>query len=298
MGDGMNIMMGNGDDEYSNDSPNNNSYDEYSETTGGMRGLQKEFQRNEDDYSYSTTDSEEQRQERVRQIRQQDLDNYRRHRDVGGNRELELKQKLSQFEEDIGPLSGAAAPDFVYHGPNPALPEVPAEDKNDYFKKMFEKAQEQAQTAIRKAWSGHESAHEEEETEEGESTYTGNSDDEEEEDDFAEQLVHEMMQLLHHSRKNRNEAERLIEYKRAFIRQRHETNPELDHHIQKNANYKKLECSAQRFVRHLKDGDVPRTEQTLSMERELLQNVAAMRDIRRESDELDMEYESMIDAAE
>jgi len=309
--DGVNLMIGSKMDDESFDSINSRRWgqDESSEETGGegYRALRKEYQKNEkyDADSYATTASEEIRQDRIRQIRQREMDNYRRHRDVGDERELELKQKLSQFSEDFlaNGENTDEDPDFIYHGPstrkNTNSPEEEEEEEKVFTKNIFERAE---QIAVARALSLKYAVSREEETTVTDGGDTNSTDDtedsEDEEDDFADQIVHEMMQLLHHSRKNRNEAERLIEYKRAFIRQRHETNPELDAHILKNANYKKLECSTRRFIRNLDDGDVPRTEETLGMEKELLQNIAAMRDIRRESDELDMEFEMMFDAAE
>eukprot|EP00526_Cylindrotheca_closterium_P016715 CAMPEP_0113634428 /NCGR_PEP_ID=MMETSP0017_2-20120614/17926_1 /TAXON_ID=2856 /ORGANISM="Cylindrotheca closterium" /LENGTH=329 /DNA_ID=CAMNT_0000545125 /DNA_START=37 /DNA_END=1026 /DNA_ORIENTATION=+ /assembly_acc=CAM_ASM_000147 len=303
VGDGMDMMLGKAPDL-----PPDDEWDEYSDdgtgTTGQgvMRELRKEFRRkdtDEDSY-YSTTPSEEDRQERIRHIRQQEMDNIRRAKSLGDERELELKQKLSQFEEELNIQDsnlGEANPDFIFHGPTVSPKENKSPKNTDEWGQYSPRSPEQ----ISQVLSGETNAtggDTTEYTEEPEEEEEEEEEEDDEEEEFASQIVHEMMQLLHHSRKNRNEAERLIEFKRTFIRQRHETNPDLDVYIVKNANYKKLECSARRFVRHIEDGDVPRTEKTLNMKKELLQNVAAMRDIRRESDELDREYERMFDAAE
>lgn len=323
VGDGMQMMMMGNTDDFLEPGQWDDYTEDGAETTDedAMRVLQKEFRRSADEDSYSTTASEEERQERLLQIRKRDTDNIRRSKDVGDERELQLKQKLSQFEEEF--LSDNqkpdADPDFTFHGSTTSQPQKKSSNNN--MKELKERA-ERAQTALKtgaeqltasaeqifqvlsgdsnRAQGASRGMSSESSTEESTeyTEYTEEPEEEEEEDEFASQIVHEMMQLLHHSRKNRYEAERLIEYKRTFVRQRHETNPDLDAYIAKNANYKKLECSARRFVRHLQDGDVPKNEQTLSLEKELRLNVAAMRDIRRESDDLDKEFESMFDAAE
>lgn len=107
-----------------------------------------------------------------------------------------------------------------------------------------------------------------------------------EDDEVAIQIVHEMMQLLQYSRKTRNEAERLLQYKKVAIAHNREVHPDLERQLHRIMSHDKLTVSFNRFIAHKMNGDYPITSETLTIEMQLRHNIKALKTMASVSEEL------------
>jgi hypothetical protein len=115
-----------------------------------------------------------------------------------------------------------------------------------------------------------------------------------EDDEVAYQIVHEILQLLQYSRKTKNEAQRLMQYKRVAIAHNREVHPDLEAQLIKILSHQKLTASFDRFMVHKVNGDFPVNRQTLQMEKQLRQNIKSLKALASESEGMSPQSRNVI----
>eukprot|EP00980_Cylindrotheca_fusiformis_P009058 scaffold1949_cov119-Cylindrotheca_fusiformis.AAC.12 len=270
VGDGMNMIMGM--DIRDDPSTLDSSDDEESRSSGGGRTLRR-----------NRRIVARQKKALRRQRDAEEAEMIRRHKEIGEDREGQLRERLSKLDQLL------AAKDKV-------------EEKEETTTTAAKKPVTKVYGKVKKAPCPEEqtfqvvyedevsSLHKIIDPEDMLDDISWN------EDDYTEQRVHEMLQLLHHCRKTKDEAQRLIGYKRSAIERNREVHPELEAQIARTVNHRKLEKSTRRFMNHMKNGEMPKTLETLEMEKELLENIKSMKLMAEESYQMTLlyqEYESL-----
>jgi hypothetical protein len=233
------------------------------------------------------SDSSSEEDEELRRRREQEAEIIRRHKEIGEDREKDLRERLSKLEDLYG-MKDTFEPE---EKPRTNVPKKPV-------KKVYGKVRK----APRPEEQTFQVVYEEEESSLHKIIDPEDADDATwDEDDYAEQRVHEMMQLLHHCQKTKEEAQRLIGYKKMAIQHHREVHHDLEAQIARIVNHRKLEISTRRFMSYMKNGDMPRTLETLEMEKRLLENIQSMKLMAEESNNMSLmhhEFISLVDAAE
>lgn len=228
------------------------------------------------------------KREELRRRNEEEAENMRRHKEIGEDRERDLRERLSKLED--------------FYGTKESL-EPEKKSSNDMPKKATTKVFGKIRKAPCPEDQTFQVVYEEEESSlhrivDPEDVLDDTTWDE---DDYAEQRVHEMMQLLHHCQKIMDEAQRLIGYKKSAVQQNREVHPDLEAQIVRTVSHRKLEVSTRRFMSYMKNGEMPKTLETLEMEKELLENIKSMKAMAEESNHMSLmhhEFLSLVDAAE
>lgn len=100
------------------------------------------------------------------------------------------------------------------------------------------------------------------------------------------QLAHEMNQLIQYSHKSKQDAKRLLQYKRIAIDNAQEVPEELEAHLSKAMAHDKLTAALNRFISHKEHGEVPENNETIKMELALRGNILALQDLSHISDNM------------
>jgi hypothetical protein len=247
----------------------------------------EESMSSEEEQSREISDRLSKKDKELRSRREEEAEIIRRHKEIGEDRENDLRERLRKLDE-------------LYGMKDTFEPEV--KPRTNVSKKPVTKVFGKSRKAPRPEEQAFHVVYEEEESSLHQIIDPEDADDATwNEDDYAEQRVHEMMQLLHHCQKIREEAQRLIGYKKMAIQHHGEVHHDLEAQIARIVNHRKLEISTRRFMSYMKNGDMPRTLETLEMQKELLENIQSMKLMAEESNNMSLmhnEFFSLIDAAE